>query len=420
MKGEKQPTDRRKSLAHEPVRRTGAAGFTPSIAFCGLGVNTLPVRIVPSRHPTLRLPNSTGAARSDSLIPPMPDPALGACARDIRPCLTERSTCAILISLKSVAAGSAAAARKVRAMEQIALLTQGLVKFYGRFQALYGVNLEVRRGEIFGFLGPNGAGKTTTIRCCLDLIRPNGGLVRVLGLDPQADPVAVRARVGYLPGELHLDENFTVEGALRFLNELRDGKADGEFVRRLAERLALDLKMPIKNLSKGNKQKVGIVQAMMHRPELLLLDEPTFGLDPLMQQEVLRLVKEARADGATVFFSSHILSEVQEIADRVGIIRRGVVVEVAETASLLRRALRRVRVRFKEPVDGALLARVPGVKLLSQGAGTDVLLQVEGEMNGLIKALATLPVSDLDTERPSLEEIFLAYYETERKEGQPR
>jgi len=305
-------------------------------------------------------------------------------------------------------------------MEQVALLTQGLVKFYGRFQALYSVNLEVRRGEIFGFLGPNGAGKTTTIRCCLDLIRPNGGLVRVLGLDPQADPVAVRARVGYLPGELHLDENLTVEGALRFLNELRGRKADGEFVRRLAERLALDLKMPIKNLSKGNKQKVGIVQAMMHRPELLLLDEPTFGLDPLMQQEVLRLIKEARADGATVFFSSHILSEVQEIADRVGIIRRGVVVEVAETASLIHRALRRARVRFKEPVDGALLAKVPGVKLLSQGDGTNVLLQVEGEMNGLIKALATLPVSDLDTERPSLEEIFLAYYETERKEEKPQ
>jgi len=303
-------------------------------------------------------------------------------------------------------------------MEQsLALQVRGLVKFYGNFQALRGVNLEVRRGEIFGFLGPNGAGKTTTIRCLLDLIRPNGGIVRVLGLDPQANSVAVRARVGYLPGELRLDDNMRVDAALRYLDELRGKRADWEFVRQIAQRINLDLRWPIKNLSKGNKQKVGVVQALMHRPELLLLDEPTFGLDPLVQQEVLRLVKEARAGGATVFFSSHILSEVQEIADRVAIIRRGEVVEVAETSSLIQRSLRRARIRFKEPVDSNVLLKVPGVKLLSQGNGTSIVLQVEGEMNGLLKALATLPVSDLDTERPSLEEIFLAYYEADRNGG---
>ncbi len=296
-----------------------------------------------------------------------------------------------------------------------ALFTQNLTKSYGSVPALRGVDLEVRRGEIFGFLGPNGAGKTTTIRCLLDLIRPNGGTVRVLGLDPQRDPVAVRARTGYLPGELRLDDSFTVEGLLRFLNQLRGGKADWDFVRRLAERIDLDLKTPIKNLSKGNKQKVGVVQALMHRPELLLLDEPTGGLDPLVQQEVLRLIREARAEGATIFFSSHILSEVEEIADRVAIIRQGVVVEVSGTAALINRAVRRARVRFRQPVDSSTLAGLPGVKVLSRDDGTGLLMQVEGEMDGLIKALAAFPVSDFETERPSLEEIFLAYYETGRK-----
>jgi ABC-2 type transport system ATP-binding protein len=300
--------------------------------------------------------------------------------------------------------------------EKTALMIQGLTKSYGKVRALRGVDLEVPRGEIFGYLGPNGAGKTTTIRCLLDLIRPDGGTVRVLGIDPQADPVAVRTRTGYLPGELAMDPNMTVEGALRYLNALRGNKADWGFVRQLTERLDLPLKPPIKNLSHGNKQKVGIVQALMHRPQLLLLDEPTLGLDPLMQHEVYRLLKEAQADGATIFFSSHIMSEVEAVAERVAIIREGVIVEVAETASLINRALHRATVRFKQAVDVSPLANVPGVTVLSQDDGTSVLLQVEGEMDGLIKALAAFPVSDFETERPSLEEIFLAYYEASDKE----
>src|SRR5262245_9856125 len=188
----------------------------------------------------------------------------------------------------------------------VALEARGLTKSYGDVPALRGVDLEVRRGEIFGFLGPNGAGKTTTIRCLLDLIRPDGGSVRVLGLDPQAEPLTVRARVGYLPGELRMDDNMTAEEALHFFNRLRGGRAEPRFIQGLADRLSLDLKTPFKNFSKGNKQKVGVVQALMHRPELLMLDEPTSGLDPLMQQEVLKLVDEARAGGATVFFSSHV------------------------------------------------------------------------------------------------------------------
>jgi ABC-2 type transport system ATP-binding protein len=268
----------------------------------------------------------------------------------------------------------------------------------------------VRPGEIFGFLGPNGAGKTTTIRCLLDLIRPQSGRLRVLGLDPQADAVAVRAQTGYLPGELHIEDNFTVEAALRYFNNLRGGKADRAYLQTLCQRLNLEQKTRIKNLSKGNKQKVGLVQALMHRPALLLLDEPTAGLDPLIQQEVLHLVKEAQAEGATVFFSSHVLSEVQEIADRVAIIRQGVVVEVAETETLVNRSLRRARIRFKQAVDASALTALPGVSLLSQEDGVSVTLQVEGEMDALIKALAAFTVVDFDTEKPSLEEIFLAYY----------
>jgi ABC-2 type transport system ATP-binding protein len=305
-----------------------------------------------------------------------------------------------------------------------AIETKDLQKSYGRVRALRGVDLDVQRGEIFGFLGPNGAGKTTTIRCLLDLIRPDGGTVRVLGMDPQADPVAVRARSGYLPGELSLEEGLKVEGQLRYYAELRGNRADlrgnkieWAHVRQLAQRLELDLAMPIKNLSKGNKQKVGVVQALMHRPELLFLDEPTSGLDPLMQQEVYRMLREAQAGGATVFFSSHIIGEVEALAERVAIIREGVIVEEAEPSRLINMALRRIWVRFKEPVDPASLGDVEGIKLLSRSNGLRVHLQVEGEMDGLIKALGAFPVSDVEMERPSLEEIFLAYYEAGGKEG---
>jgi len=300
--------------------------------------------------------------------------------------------------------------------DNLAIMARGLHKSYGRTRALRGVALEVGHGELFGFLGPNGAGKTTTIRCLLDLIRPNAGNIRVLGLDPQADSVVVRNRTGYLPVELSMEDGLKVEGQLRYYNDLRGNKTDRSYVRELARHLDLDLSMPIKNLSKGNKQKVGVVQALMHRPELLLLDEPTAGLDPLMQQEVYRLLREAQTDGATVFFSSHIISEVEALADRVAIIREGVIVEEAQPSQLISMAIRRVWVRFLEEINPAPLADVEGIALLSQSNGLRVHLQVEGELDGLIKALALFPVSDFEIERPSLEEIFLAYYEADQVE----
>ena len=298
-------------------------------------------------------------------------------------------------------------------MNDFAITIDGLEKYYGSFKALHGVDLKVKRGEILGFLGPNGAGKTTTIRCMLDLIHPQGGTISVLGLNPQAEPEAIKARVGYLPGELHVDENMTARQVFRFFNRLRGNRSNWDFIEVLSERLKLELRSPIKNFSKGNKQKIGVVQALMHKPELLLLDEPTGSLDPLMQQEVLRMLAEAQDNGATVFFSSHIISEVQAIADRVAIIREGKIVEVAVTADLLHRSMRQVRIRFQQPTEAEELYKLPGVELIAKDDGLGVLLQVEGAMDALIKTLAKYPVNDFETERASLEEIFLAYYKGE-------
>ncbi|HHX76798.1 MAG TPA: ABC transporter ATP-binding protein [Firmicutes bacterium] len=299
----------------------------------------------------------------------------------------------------------------------LAIEIKGLTKAYGPVKALRGVNLEVKRGEIFGFLGPNGAGKTTTIRCLLDLIRPEAGSTRVLGIDPGLNPVKVRSRVGYLPGELNLEGNLTVKGALQYFNDLRGGKNDWSYVKELAGRLQLDLEAKIKNLSKGNKQKVGLVQAFMSKPELLMLDEPTSGLDPLMQQEVYGMIREAREGGATVFFSSHVISEVEAIAERIAIIRRGVIVEEGEPGRFLNMSLRRIKLTFKEAVNIEPLLKVKGVSLIGEAEGKSVALKVEGDVDPFIKTLASFPVRDIQSEHMSLEEVFLTYYKNDKEEN---
>lgn len=301
--------------------------------------------------------------------------------------------------------------------KDFAILLKGLTKSYGKVQALRGIDLCVKRGEIFGFLGPNGAGKTTTIRCLLDTIRPDGGTARILGQDPQADPVAVQSLIGYLPGEVQFYENFSAERQLRFFSDMRAKHADWDFARYLADHLALDLKKQIKNLSKGNKQKIAVIQALMHHPELLMLDEPTSGLDPLMQHEVLSLLRDANHDGATVFFSSHIMSEVEEFAERVAIIRQGEIVEVSETSTLMHRALNKLTVRFKRPVDFNSFAKLDNVEILSKSDGLSLMLQVKGDMEGLVRMLGTMPVLDLETRRSSLEDIFLEFYSTSQKDA---
>lgn len=291
-----------------------------------------------------------------------------------------------------------------------AIALNQLAKSYGKTTVLHEIDLTVRTGEIFGFLGPNGAGKTTTIRCMLDLIRPSSGSIEILGLNPQTHSVEVRKKTGYLPGELHLEDSLSADAILHQLAGLRGEQMDWSFVDQLCQRLDLDRTQTMKNFSKGNKQKVGIIQALMHRPAVLLLDEPTSGLDPLMQQEVMKLIREAQQKGATVFFSSHNLNEIQAIADRVGIIRGGHIVEVAATSTLLQRGLRKVRLTLGQPTDLKKLIDLDRVTLL-HSEGKQALFQVEGEMRDFLQALSDYPVLDLQTQQASLEDIFLTYYQ---------
>jgi ABC-2 type transport system ATP-binding protein len=286
-----------------------------------------------------------------------------------------------------------------------------LTKTYGGERGVTELEFEVAPGEVFGFLGPNGAGKTTTIRLLLDLIRPTSGRVSVLGLDPRRDGVAARRRMGYVPGDLRLYGRLTGRELVRYFASLRgiDGSAGAE---QLATRLELDLDRPLRSLSKGNRQKLGLVQALLHRPELLVLDEPTSGLDPLGQQDVHELLREATSEGRTVFLSSHVLSEVQEIADRVAIVREGRIVLVEQVELLRARAFTRVRATFAEqpPPDG--FAGVPGVRELER-RGTVVVFALEGPADPLVKALAGFDVLALESREADLEDVFLGLYRGE-------
>jgi len=305
--------------------------------------------------------------------------------------------------------------RDSRRVADAVIRTEGLTKWYGRHRGIESVDLEVRRGEVFGFLGPNGAGKTTTLRILLDLIRPTSGRAEVLGLDAQRDSLAVRARTGYLPGELALDDRLTGERFLRFAAKVRGG-VDWARVESLAARLRCDLAKPFGDLSRGNKQKVGLIQAFMHQPDLLVLDEPTGGLDPLVQQTFNALVQEARAAGSTVFLSSHYLAEVEQVCDRVAIIREGRIAAVERVADLKARALRRIDVRFATPVPADALAGAPGVQAVT-AEGPRVTCTVAGSLDGLVKALAAHEVVDLVTHEPRLEDVFMTYYGEDARRG---
>lgn len=286
--------------------------------------------------------------------------------------------------------------------------TEGLTKFYGRSRGIIDVDLRVERGEIFGFLGPNGAGKTTTIRLLLDLIRPTRGHARVLGLDPRRDGVEVRRRVGYLPGELALYPDLTGRQMVEYAAHLR-GNVSQKEVARLADRLEVDLSRPIRTLSHGNRQKVGILLALMHRPELLILDEPTTGLDPLMQQVLYELLEEVRADGRTVFFSSHVLPEVERLCDRVGILREGRLIAVESVSGLKEKALRRIELYFDRPVEPEPFRNLPGVVDV-RASGTTLHVTLQGSVDPLLKLAAQHTVLNIVTYEPNLEEMFLALY----------
>jgi ABC-2 type transport system ATP-binding protein len=300
--------------------------------------------------------------------------------------------------------------------------TEGLTKTYGSGKgevfALKGLNLSVQAGEIFGYLGPNGAGKTTTIRTLLDIIRPTSGHARVFGMDSQRDAVEIHKRIGFLPGELNLWKNLTGLQVLHYINSVR-GTDALPYAHALAERLLLDLSVKVRNYSSGNKRKLGLVIALMHKPELVILDEPTNGLDPLMQQTFHELMREVRAEGRTVFLSSHILSEVQAICDRVGILRGGELKAVETVTGLTHADFRWVTLEFRDAAPAGWaddLGRVPGVSDL-QADGPAVKLRLTGDFDPLLRAVNGAYVVDLHVEEPTLEEIFLTYYGSGEREA---
>jgi ABC-2 type transport system ATP-binding protein len=293
-----------------------------------------------------------------------------------------------------------------------AIETRALAKRFGRHHALNGIDLSIAPGQVFGYLGPNGAGKTTTIRLLAGLSRPTAGFARVLGMDVVRERDLVQARLGYLPGNFVGYRDLTGQQYLRFLAHLRGG-LDWNVVESVAKRLDLDLGRRLGVLSHGNRQKVGIIQALMHEPELVILDEPTTGLDPIIQREFLGMLRDFRDAGGTVFLSSHILSEVEAIADHVGIIRDGTLVVVESVEVLKRRALRRMDLTFAGEPPRAVLSAIAGVREVTV-TGSTARLAVEGSTAELLAAAAPHGIDQIVTHEPDLEEIFLSYYERRR------
>ncbi|HET9676870.1 MAG TPA: ABC transporter ATP-binding protein [Solirubrobacterales bacterium] len=293
--------------------------------------------------------------------------------------------------------------------ETPAIETEALTKRYGRHRGIEDVSFEVGPGEVFGFLGPNGAGKTTTIRTLLDLIHPTSGSARIFGLDSRRESVAIRARLGNLPGDFGFGREATGREAVRLLSRLR-GLDGGRRADELARRFRADLDRPLGQLSRGNRQKVGLILAVFHRPGLLILDEPTSGLDPLMQEEFLALVAEERERGCAVFLSSHELDEVQRVCDRVGIVRGGRLIAVERMADLLGKARRRFSAELADPVGLERLRELPGVADL-EIAGSRATFTAAGDLDAVVRELAGHHVVDLEATHPSLEEVFLGYYD---------
>ena len=293
-------------------------------------------------------------------------------------------------------------------MSKHVIETSGLTVYYGRHRGIIDVDLTVEEGEVFGFLGPNGAGKTTTQRVLLDIIRPTSGKATIFGLDCQTQGVEIRKRIGYLPGELALYKNMKASQFFKMYEYLRDQNGSKGYWQELAERLDLDTSRKIGNFSRGNKQKVGIVAAFMNRPNLLILDEPTGGLDPLVQQTVLEMVREAKADGRTIFFSSHILPEVQAVADRVGIIRDGQLVTTQRVEEMVAQHVTRLSLGFAA-LPPAEAFQFAGVTELSRSE-RDVVLEVQDNLPQVLAVAAENNIQHIETINVSLEDIFLTYY----------
>ncbi|HYF64898.1 MAG TPA: ABC transporter ATP-binding protein [Herpetosiphonaceae bacterium] len=285
-----------------------------------------------------------------------------------------------------------------------------LTKTYGSTRGISDIAFQVEEGEVFGFLGPNGAGKTTTIRVLLALLRASSGQARIAGMDVWQQSLAIKRMIGYLPGELALDPALTGGQILSYLGQLRGG-VDSAYLTDLIARLDFDPNRRFRHYSTGNKRKLGLIQAMMHRPRLLVLDEPTSGLDPLHQQVFEQLVRESHAAGTTIFLSSHILSEVEQTCSRVGIIREGALVRIGSVAELKAIKHREVTIQFAEPVPAAIFASLPTVEsVAAQADGHGLRLVVHGTLDAIVKTAAQYPIVTISSHEPSLEEAFLHYY----------
>lgn len=295
---------------------------------------------------------------------------------------------------------------KIQSMEEV-IRTENLTKYYGKIRGIEDFTLTVNKGEIFGFLGPNGAGKTTTIRLCLGLISKTSGSITIFGMDSHKDSVQIRKRVGYVPGDFGLIPNIKVKTYLKYLLSLSNYKSDDK-MKALAARLDLDLNRKTHELSRGNRQKVGVVQAFMADQDLIILDEPTTGLDPLIQQEVYKLLKKEKEKGKTIFMSSHILAEAEAVCDRVAIIREGRLKIVEEIASLQQKTGKVLDVEFRNPVNVEEF-RLPGVSEIKVD-NNRLILTIHENLDSIIKTVANHRISNMNLKTYSLEQLFLRYY----------
>lgn len=281
-----------------------------------------------------------------------------------------------------------------------------LKKYFGKTKAVDGISFSVAKGETFGFLGPNGAGKTTTIRCIMDFVRPTEGMISIFGKDSTKNSVELKAKIGYLPGNVRLNGNWTGKEHVKFVESIRDKNHNAE---EIAQKLDLDLSKRFRTLSSGNKQKLGIVLALMHSPELLIMDEPTVGLDPLLQNEIYKMLADLKKKGTTIFISSHNLPEVERVCDRIGIIKQGKMVAVETLKEMAGKRLHRVEVRFdgkfnKSDFD---FDGVEDIEEMPDG----LIFSVGGDMNAILKKLSGYKVTDISISHADLEEIFLKFYE---------
>lgn len=280
-----------------------------------------------------------------------------------------------------------------------------LTKYYGNFKGIEDVNFSVNKGEIFGFIGPNGAGKSTTIRCLLNLIYPTKGEIKIKAMDSVKDSIKIKNMIGYLPSECNFYSDMKVYDFLEYMSQYYKGNFK-ERINNLSNRLQLDVNKRIEELSYGNKKKVGIVQAFINDPEIIILDEPTGGLDPLIQEEFYRILEEEKAKGKTIFFSSHILSEVQRLCDRVAIVKEGAIIKIETMEALRNQNIKKIKVKSKNKME----INLPGVKDFSKTKENANFI-FKGDVDKLIKELANYNIEDISIEEPTLEEIFMNYYE---------